>query len=82
MNSSKVTKIEFIDAGFISVLKSDGTKDLLSDLAEGIAARAGDGFSAEVLEGSTRFNALVHSDTPEAAKAEAEDKVLSIAVGV
>lgn len=81
MNSSKITKIEFIDAGFIDVLKSEGTRTLLGELADNIANRAGEGFSAELLEGNTRVNAVVHSDTLKAAKAEAEDKVLSAALG-
>lgn len=73
-------EIEFVDQGFIDVLTSDGTYSLLQELAEGIASRAGDGFSAELLRGTTRWNAVVHSDDLEAAQREAEDKVLSTAV--
>lgn len=73
-------RIDFIDQGFIDVLKSAGLHDLLESEAQAIAGRAGEGFSAEVLLGTTRYNAVVHSDTIAAAQAEAEYKVLSKSV--
>ena len=75
-------------------LNHDGIRELLTSApiasecekaAEGIAARAGDGF--EVLEarinsfkGSPRVGYAVSAETYEAKLAEAEDKVLTKAV--
>lgn len=80
--SAQVEKIEFIDQGFRDLLLSGGTKDLISGLASQIASRAGEGFSSEVVVGynGSRWIAFVHSDDTEAAKEEAENKVLSGAV--
>ena len=77
-----MAKVEFntFDKGFVDILKSEGTKNLLLSVAQNIANRAGDGFAANVVEGDTRYNAFVTSIDYKAAKAEAEDKVLSSAV--
>ena len=74
-------------------LLSDGIKELLTSApiagecekaAEGIAARAGDGFVVLPLMqmgfGGGRIGYAVKADTYEAKVAEAEDKVLSKAV--
>lgn len=72
-------KIEFLNQGFIDVLSSEGTYEEIKAQAEEIARRAGDGFGYDIVKGylNTRWIAFVHSETPEAAKAEAENKVLS-----
>lgn len=79
---AKVEKIEFIDEGFREILLSGGTKELISSKAAQIASRAGEGFSSEVMVGynGSRWIAFVHSDDKEAAKEEAENKILSGAV--
>lgn len=74
-------EIEFINEGFLGVLKGEGVKQILEEKASAVANAAGEGFSYEVLFGNTRYNALIHSDTEEAAKEEAENKTLSIALG-
>ena len=74
-------------------LLSDGIRELLCSqpiavecekAAEGIAARAGDGFEVLPLRqmgfGGGRIGYAVKTDTYEACIAEAEDKVLSKAV--
>ena len=77
-----MAKVEFntFDTGFVDILKSEGTKNLLLSVAQSIADRAGEGFAANVVEGDTRYNAFVTSIDYEAAKEEAENKVLSSAV--
>lgn len=82
MTGAKIEKIEFIDQGFRDLLLCDGTKDMIVDKAAQIAIRAGEGFSYDVVQGygGSRWIAFIHSDTKEAAKEEAENKVLSGAV--
>lgn len=75
-------KIEFLNQGFIDVLSCAGTYDMIDSQAQDIAKKAGEGFGKDVVKGysNTRWIAFVHAETAEAAKAEAEDKVLSRAV--
>lgn len=79
--AGKIT-IEFIDQGFKDVMLSEGAKEMIEEKATQIATRAGDGFSYDIMKGyyGSRWIAFVHSDTEEAAKEEAENKVLSGAV--
>ena len=82
MAGARIDKIEFIDQGFRDLLLCNGTKDMIVNKAGQIATRAGEGFSYDVVQGynGTRWIAFIHSDTPEAAKEEAENKILSGAI--
>lgn len=73
-------EIEFINEGFLGILKGEGVKQILEEKASAVANAAGEGFSYDILLGNTRYNALIHSDTEKAAKEEAENKILSIAL--
>lgn len=83
-----IEDITFISAGFKAVLESDGVRDLVQDLADGIQDRAnanygGDGFQATVKHlgyGGGRWGAFISSTDARAARAEAEDKVLTRAI--
>ena len=79
---TKKIEIQFIDKGFRDVMLSQGAQDKISYEAELIKNKAGQGFTTDVIKGyfGTRWIAFVHSDTREAAQAEAENKVLSKAV--
>ena len=81
-------KIQFISAGFRSVLFSPGVKTLLQNQAEQVrnraTANAGSGeFSTSTIAGNYgggRWVAFVQTADRDAAKAESEYKALSKAV--
>ena len=83
-----IEEITFISAGFKAILESDGVRDLVQDLADGICDRANanygrDGFQTTVKHlgyGGGRWGAFISSVDRRAAQAEAEDKVLSRAI--
>ena len=79
MSKKSTIKIEFIDKGFREVLSSSGVYNMVSDEAQAIAARAGEGFERDVVKGynGSRWIAFVHATTQEAAVREAEEKILS-----
>lgn len=77
-------RIELISDGIRELLCSQPIAAECEKAAEGIAARAGDGFEVLPLRqmgfGGGRIGYAVKTDTYEACIAEAEDKVLSKAV--
>lgn len=82
---STEVKLEFIDAGFRDILQSQGVRELVTDITQGIAQRAGDtGFYNEVMLGqaynANRWVGFVGCETYEAMRAQATDKVLTRAV--
>lgn len=77
-------QVKFSSEGWRKVLLSEEVRDIVSNTASDIAARAGAGFNPTVYEGDYgggRWVGAVHADTYAAMRAEAEDKVLSKAVG-
>ena len=77
---SKV-KIELNDAGFIELLKSQDIANAVKEVAEQVAARAGDGYATDVYQAGTRVIASVYTETKEAMKDNLENNTLLKAVG-
>lgn len=83
-----IEEITFISEGFKAIVESDGVRNLVQEIAEGIQDRANanfgdDGFRADVKHlgyGGGRWGAFISSTNRRAAQAEAEDKVLTRAV--
>lgn len=83
-----IEEINFISAGFKQILESDGVRDLVQDVANGICERAnanfgGDGFAVNVRHlgyGGGRYGAFISSVDESAARAEANDHVLTRAI--
>lgn len=83
-----IEEINFISAGFKQILESDGVRDLVQDVANGICERAnanygGDGFAVNVRHlgyGGGRYGAFISSVDENAARAEANDHVLTRAI--
>lgn len=82
------TEIEFKNDGYRAILQGDGVRELVSGLAESIAEKANananaDGYAVNTFMGNYgggRWCASVKATTPEALKAESENKALSKAV--
>lgn len=79
---AKKGKIEFIDQGFRDVLSSEGCKSEIERVANNIASRAGENFSAHVkyYGAGHRYIGFVNPNNIEGVKEESENKVLSSAV--
>lgn len=76
-------EIEHKSDGWREVLFSQGVSSLVTSTANGIAARAGDGFTVSTIKGGFgggRPVAFVSASTPEALIAETEDKAMTRAV--
>jgi hypothetical protein len=83
----KITKIEFIDAGFKAILATEETKNLVSEITDQIAVEANangscDGFRPRTIYGNRahRYIGFVTSTTNKSAVAESENKALTRAV--
>lgn len=74
-------KIELNDAGFIELLKSQEIADAVKEVADQVAARAGDGYATDVYQAGTRVIASVYTETEEAMKDNLENNTLLKAVG-
>jgi len=77
----KVTKLVFKTAGFRQILRSGAARADVSRRANAMATTAGEGFGVEVHTGANRVRATVATETWDAAKREATDKVLTRAIG-
>lgn len=81
-------RIEFLSDGFRQILLSDGTKQLVTETAENIAARANanggvDGFIPTVIVGGYgggRYIGFVNATDKASLIAESEDKALTRAI--
>lgn len=80
----KITKIEFISQGFKEILQTEGTRQVVSEVAEQIAAEANangncDGFEANVIMGSRaqRYIGFVSATDKESMAAESETQALT-----
>ena len=81
------TRIEFISDGFKQILQSEGTHQVVSEIADNIAAEANsigncDGFESNTLLGgrAQRYIGFAYAGNEEAMKAEAENQALTRAV--
>jgi len=80
-NMASKVRIEFISAGFKQCLQQ--SQGIVTAKVDAVAAAAGDGFNARVIQGGFgggRPVGFVSADTAKARKAEAKDKVLSKAL--
>lgn len=73
-------KIEMNPAGVREILQSEAVRAELHRRAQLIADAAGEGMEASSQIGATRARASVRTETPEAMRAEAEDRTLSSAI--
>lgn len=85
----KVTKIQFMNQGFIDVLNSKGCQDVVYENTQRIAEeanannmRGGEGFGYRIEKGSVakRYLGFVYAKDNDANIAESEDKSLTRAV--
>ena len=77
---SKV-KIKLNDAGFVELLKSQEIANAVKEVADQVAARAGDEYATDVYLAGTRVIASVYTDTKKAMKDNLENNTLLKAVG-
>ena len=73
-------RIELNEAGVRELLQSAEMEALCTELARGIAGRAGDGYTVDSRVGRTRVNARVTIATAEAARDNLKNNTLLKAV--
>lgn len=73
-------RIELDKKGVSELLNSPEVLADLRSRAERIAAAAGPGMVVDTFKGHDRVHATVRTDTPEAMKAEAENRALTRAI--
>lgn len=76
-------RIEWLSDGFKEILTSAGTQSLVSNAAQRIADRCGEGYTAKTFMGGFgggRHVGVVHASTHAARLDEAENKTLEKAV--
>ena len=76
----KVLKVELNSEGVQELLKSGEMKAVCQNLANGIAARAGDGYMVTTYTGKTRVNASVMAATNAAKRDNMKNNTLLKAV--
>jgi len=74
------TRIELNSQGVRDLLRSQEVKADLEHRAAAIAARAGEGMEHDSRVGRARAHASVWTETPEAMRAEAQDRALTRAI--
>jgi len=77
----KVTKLVFKTGGFRKILRSQAALADVARRARSMATSAGEGFGVETSVGSNRARATVATESWDAARREATDKVLTRAIG-
>ena len=94
MANKAIKRIEFINSGFIGILKSEGTQQVIQETTDRIyqnavanyeavspaGVDAAAGFKADVKMKPTRYVGFVTTTDQYAASAESEDKVLTRAI--
>ena len=94
MANKAIKNIEFIDSGFIGILKSEGTQQVIQETTDRIyqnavsnyetvspsGVDAAAGFKTDVKLKATRWAGFVITTDQYAAAAESEDKVLTRAI--
>lgn len=92
--ANAIKKIEFINTGFISILKSEGTQQVIQETTDRIyqnavanyadvspdSVDASAGFKSDVKMKPTRWVGFVTTTDSYATAAESEDKVLTRAI--
>lgn len=73
-------RVELNYAGVGELLKSQEIADTVKEVAEQVAARAGDGYATDVYQAGTRVIASVYTETEEAMKDNLENNTLLKAV--
>jgi hydroxymethylglutaryl-CoA reductase len=73
-------RVELNYAGVGELLKSQEIADTVKEVAEQVAARAGDGYATDVYQTGTRVIASVYTETEEAMKDNIENNTLLKAV--
>ena len=73
-------RIELNYAGVGELLKSQEIADAVKEVAEQVAARAGDGYATDVYQAGTRVIASVYTETEEAMKDNLENNTMLKAV--
>ena len=79
---NETCRVEFLESGFRTLLFSEEMRKCVSTAAQGIAARAGEGFSARTFYGNRKAGRIlgsVDAVTLEARYRQATDKVLKSA---
>lgn len=71
-----MVKVKLNREGVRELLQSNEMKAICRELANGISARAGEGFEVTDYTGKTRVNASVHAETKEALNRCLKDNVL------
>lgn len=74
-------RIKLNDAGFVELLKSQEIADAVKEVADQVAAKAGDGYATDVYQAGTRVIASVYTETEEAMKDNLDNNTLLKAVG-
>ena len=94
MANKAIKNIEFINSGFIGILRSEGTHQVIQETTDRIyqnavanyaavspdSVDAAAGFKVDVKEKPTRWTGFVIATDSYAAAAESEDKVLTRAI--
>ena len=78
--SGKVVKVELNSEGVRELLKSTEMKSYCKRLADGIAARAGEGYQVTTWDGRNRVNASVYAVTNAAKRDNMKNNTLLKAV--
>lgn len=78
---AKKVRIELNSEGVRNLLRSQEVKNYCEQLANEIAARAGDGYEVTTFTGKNRANASVHAATEKALKDNLKNNTLLKAVG-
>ncbi|HEM3702169.1 TPA: hypothetical protein U1D11_000639 [Streptococcus suis] len=73
-------KFKLNRAGVRELLKSPEMQAVLTDKANGIRNRAGDGFATDIYVGKTRANAMVYADSFKAKRDNKKNNTLLKAV--
>ena len=73
--SNKV-RIELNSAGIVELLKSSEIESCCNEIAQGVAARAGDGYEVNTHVGKKRVNAEVKAETPKARRDNLKNNTL------
>lgn len=84
---ANITKIEFISDGFKAILQSEGTQQVVSEIADSIAAEANANGNCEGFESNTilggraqRYIGFAYASDKESMIAESENQALTRAV--
>ena len=73
-------KFKLNTSGVRAILQSDEMMSICKEYADGIQARAGEGYETDTFVGKNRVNASVFTATPEAMKDNLENNTLLKAV--